>query len=212
MFLPDGTTIFHDNCQGTQIVQGAWEIIFTYGLTTTESRPQPHWESGGGFVQQSDSTIINVISWWIYTSCDLMTYVLINFVNSCQENDFITKKLHSSHCISGLLTWFPWWRCCYDMSHHQCWACDQEWQQRSHFRKYRDWAAEDCQQWSCTIRVWGCSHLIKNCAINKEKFQFPSRANFLNNQGAIWTIGDKKKSFSSTMEQHSTSQMWLESG
>ena len=47
--------------------QGAWDIIFTHGLATTESRPLPHWESlgcaGEGFAQWSNSPIINTRSW-----------------------------------------------------------------------------------------------------------------------------------------------------
>ena len=31
------------NCE--RVVQGAWDIIFTHGLVTTVSRPEPHWES-----------------------------------------------------------------------------------------------------------------------------------------------------------------------
>ena len=54
------------NCE--RLVQGAWDIIFIHGLATTESRPEPHWESlgcsGEGWVQRSDSTIINARSVW----------------------------------------------------------------------------------------------------------------------------------------------------
>ena len=53
-FFPDDTDTFqNDNTTIHQAqiverrVQGAWNIIFTNGLATTESRPQPHWESLG---------------------------------------------------------------------------------------------------------------------------------------------------------------------
>ena len=53
------------NCE--RVVQGAWDIIFTHGLATTESRPLPHWESlgcaGEGFAQWSNSPIIKTRSW-----------------------------------------------------------------------------------------------------------------------------------------------------
>ena len=52
------------NCE--REVQRAWDRIFTHGLATTESRPEPHWESlecaGEGFAQWSDSSIINTRS------------------------------------------------------------------------------------------------------------------------------------------------------
>ena len=54
------------NCE--RVVQGAWDIIFTHGSATTESRPEPRWDSlgcaGEDFAQWSDSPIINTRSWW----------------------------------------------------------------------------------------------------------------------------------------------------
>ena len=65
VFFPDGTGIFQDDNaafhRAERVVQGARDIIFTYGLVTTESRPEPHWESlgcaGEDFTQRPDSLI-----------------------------------------------------------------------------------------------------------------------------------------------------------
>ena len=119
-----------------RVVQGTWDIIFTHGLTTTESRPLPHWESLGcaeeGFAQWSDSPI-NTRS---YFSSKVENYTILLYVSRLSILYLSPRDALGRICFNRLLHILinsaALTRCSHTSFHYKgancllCWRCRLE--------------------------------------------------------------------------------------